>query len=385
MKLFRLLIFTATFCLTASTLQAQTTKKIAVSHKEPTVDQLSFGDGKEDMEVTVKFLFDEDSNTLTVTLTSPKSLFVFWADNRYKDVFSCNRWLRSDNFPYVVSSNTADSFRAGKKFRKSLKCPRRKHLFLRWIEVEGLKPAEKKLELLNDSIMQTFVIQDNTASGVTVRLRDIMIMEEVKCKGQGCQYEIVHGKDFNIKYRIALLRNPCLGLEDDLSAAESSLDAVRKCHVWFKGKYLSGKVNDETSFNDFNEIKQAFTEQFTKVKTSSPCPQIQQVREQYNLVVDSIQLINVTLDTVPFSAAESKGHALNAQNILSNARMLDRAVARWLASNDDIERADLKEQCRSIVEDTFVMIGSRRGFTAEEQHAVEIFRKAEQYYRKVCK
>ena len=64
-------------------LQAQTTKSISVAHKTPYSDELSFQEGAKDMGLTMKILFDEDSNTLTVTLTSPKSLFVFCAAHIY--------------------------------------------------------------------------------------------------------------------------------------------------------------------------------------------------------------------------------------------------------------------------------------------------------------
>ena len=65
-----------------NSLQAQTTKSIVVSHEVPSSDQLSFADEDKDTDLTVKFLFNEDSNTLTVVLTSPKTLLVFWADTR---------------------------------------------------------------------------------------------------------------------------------------------------------------------------------------------------------------------------------------------------------------------------------------------------------------
>ena len=183
------LILIIAFCSISSTIQAQTTKNIALSNKGPIVDELSFKEDAKDMGLTIKFLFDEDSNTLTVTLTSPKSLFVFWNDTRYKDVFSCHRWLLPEKLSYVVSSNTADSFRASKKFRKSLKRPRKKHLFKKWFEADGLQPVEKELKLVNDSIVQTFSIADRRSTNFTFRLREILTMDEVQSKGTSRQYE----------------------------------------------------------------------------------------------------------------------------------------------------------------------------------------------------
>lgn len=368
----------------ASSLMAQTTKDISVADKKTYSDQLAFKDNDKDMQLTVKLLFDEDSNTLTVTLTSPKRLFVFWADSRYKDVFSCSRWLLTKELPYVVSSNTADEFRITRAYRKSLPCCYRQYVFAKWIEVEGLQPVTNDIKLVNDSIVQTFTLQDKSAKTVTVRLRHVLTMDEADHKGSGRQYDITYGKDFNLKYRIALQRDPCIGLEDDIAAAEGSLEAIRTGLAWFQKKYASGKVTDLISLNDYREIKQALTEQFPKKTITSPCPTVQQARDQYNAIVDSIQLVNVTLDTIA-SNNGPKDHTLIAKNVLSSARMLDSAVTRWLVSKDETERADLIAECRSIINDTSALINENRPQTAEEQQAVDLFRKAEQYFRKVCK
>lgn len=368
----------------AVSLHAQTTKDITITNKEPFSDQLAFNADDKDMQLTVKLLFDEKDNTLTLTLTSPKSLFVFWADLRFKDVFSCQRWLEPKKLPYVISSNTADQFHLAKSYYRTFPCCRHKYVFTKWIEFEGLKPVINDLKLVNDSIVQTFTLEDKSAKFFTIRLRHVLVMDEVDHKGTGRSYEITYGKDFNQKYRITIQHDPCSGLEDDVAEAEGSLDAVRNSFAWFQKRYANGKVTDEISMNDFQELKQTLIEHFPKKTITSPCPAVQQARDQYNAVVDSIPLVNVKLDTV-VSAKESRDHTLITKNILSSARLLDNAVARWLVSKDEIERADLLEECRSIISDTYTLIKENRPQTAEEQQAMEIFRKAEHYFKKVCR
>ena len=365
-------------------LNAQTTKDITLSSKEPFSDQLAFNADEKDMQLTVKLLFDEDDNTLTLTLTSPKSLFVFWADLRFKDVFSCQRRLEPQKLPYVISSNTADQFQLTRSYYKTLPSCRHKYVFTKWIEFEGLKPVTSDLKLVNDSIVQTFTLEDKSAKYYTIRLRHVLVMDEVDHKGASRSYEIVNGKDFNQKYRITIKHDPCLGLEDDVTEAEGSLDAVRNSFTWFQKRYANGKVADEIGMNDFQELKQTLIQLFPKKTTISPCPAVQQSRDQYNAIVDSIPLVNVKLDTV-VPANESMDHTLITKNILSSARLLDNAVARWLASKDEMERADLVEECRGIINDTNTLIKANRPQTAEEQQAIELFRKAEQYFKKVCR
>ena len=381
---YKKLFIVAMVLLWASSLQAQTKKEIAVSDKVPFTDQMAFNEGDKDLQLTLKLLFDEDDNTLTVTLKSSKSLFVFWSDLRCKEVFTCQRRLKTEKLPYVVSSNTADHFRLAKSYYKSLPRCRRKYVFTKWFEVEGLIPVAHDLKLVNDSIVQVFTIQDEKAKTVALRLRHVLALDEVDHKGSSRWYDISCGKDFDQKYCVTLKRNPCIGLDDDIASAEGSLNAIRKSLDWFQKKYANGKVTDEISMNDFRELKQTLVEQFPKTTVVSPCPTVQQAREKYNAIVDSLQLVNVTLDTLP-NDYRSVDHANIAKNVLSYSRMLDNAVARWLVSKDEAERADLIDQCRSIIKDTRLFINENPPLTPEEKHAVYLFRKAEQYFKKVCK
>ena len=67
---------------------AQTTKQIEVDGNEPYVDHVSLMEGSTDMDLLVKFMFDEPNNSLTVSLISYRKLFVH-ATRKLSGVSSC--------------------------------------------------------------------------------------------------------------------------------------------------------------------------------------------------------------------------------------------------------------------------------------------------------
>ena len=292
-----------------------------------------------------------------------------------------------DKLPFIITSNPDDRFRLNKSYRKSLSKPRKKHIFKKWIEYEGLQPVDKERKMVNDFIEQEFDIQ-NKRTNVVVRLRDILLLDQTGKKGRSTRYELSNGKNLNIDYQITIQRNPCFGQDEELAAAQKSLVGITTSYQSFKKKYGKGRVSSEESLKLFKEMKSVLTSQFTKNTDISACPDIQKMRDQYNLVVDSINHLNVKIDT-PTEATTNimgvKGRAMNTKMILSNARQIDKKVASWLRSNDEVEREDLKKQCQGIIKDTNIIISTGSIQTAEERNAVNIFRQAEKYFNKSCK
>ena len=367
----------------------QTTKAITISQEEPYTDNIMLTNDVKDKDLMVKFVFNEDKNTLTVSLISYRRLFVFWDDTRYKGTFSGSGKLHIDRLPYVITSNDGDRFRLSKSYRKSLPKPRKQHIFKKWIEYEGLQPVDKERNMVNDYIEQTFDIQ-NKRTNVVVRLRDILLMDQTGEKGKSKRYELSNGKDLNTEYQITIQRNPCFGTEEEMAAVSKSLTGIMGSYKNFKKKYGKGRVGTEEALKLFKEMKSVLTTQFTKDTIVSQCPDIQKLRDQYNLIVDSINGIDVKMESANILEASgaimgAKGRVMNTKIILSNARQLDQNVARWLRSNDQVEREDLKMQCMGIIKDTNLIINSGGGQTAEERNAINIFRQAEKYFNKSCK
>ena len=367
----------------------QTAKAITISQEEPYTDNIMLTNDVKDKDLMVKFVFNEDKNTLTVSLISYRRLFVFWDDTRYKGTFSGSGKLHIDRLPYVITSNDGDRFRLSKSYRKSLPKPRKQHIFKKWIKYEGLQPVDKERNMVNDYIEQTFDIQ-NKRTNVVVRLRDILLMDQTGEKGKSKRYELSNGKDLNTEYQITIQRNPCFGTEEEMAAVSKSLTGIMGSYKNFKKKYGKGRVGTEEALKLFKEMKSVLTTQFTKDTIVSQCPDIQKLRDQYNLIVDSINGIDVKMESANILEASgaimgAKGRVMNTKIILSNARQLDQNVARWLRSNDQVEREDLKMQCMGIIKDTNLIINSGGGQTAEERNAINIFRQAEKYFNKSCK
>lgn len=367
----------------------QTAKAITISQEEPYTDNIMLTNDVKDKDLMIKFVFNEDKNTLTVSLISYRRLFVFWDDTRYKGTFSGSGKLHIDRLPYVITSNDGDRFRLSKSYRKSLPKPRKQHIFKKWIEYEGLQPVDKERNMVNDYIEQTFDIQ-NKRTNVVVRLRDILLMDQTGEKGKSKRYELSNGKDLNTEYQITIQRNPCFGTEEEMAAVSKSLTGIMGSYKNFKKKYGKGRVGTEEALKLFKEMKSVLTTQFTKDTIVSQCPDIQKLRDQYNLIVDSINGIDVKMESANILEASgaimgAKGRVMNTKIILSNARQLDQNVARWLRSNDQVEREDLRMQCLGIIKDTNLIINSGGGQTAEERNAINIFRQAEKYFNKSCK
>ena len=371
-------------CLATIAIHAKTVKTVTVADGVPFTDHIAMATDATDKDLMVKFVFDEKANTLTVSVLSFRMLFVFWESTPYKGVIS-RRWIRTDRLPYVVTAEEGQHFRLTKPFRNSLTHPYKKHTFKKWIEYEGLQPQEKELKMLNDYIDQTFDIQ-NKRNNVTIRLRDVMLMDATRQKGINTRYEIGFGKDLDTEYQITIQRNPCFGLEKEIESANKSLEAVKKSYKSLKAKYGKGIVSTDDGKKAFNELKATLTAQFQQINDSSACPDIQQCYTQYNLYADSLANMKVSI-AAPAESSEkvlgTKGSEANAKIVLTNSRLLDNKVALWLNSRDPLERQDIVATCQSIIKDTKLIISTLP--PAHYKETIKVFNNAEQYFKKTCR
>ena len=381
----RVILLTACALLAAG-LTAQTVKPITISAADSYTDHITLKNDATDKDLMVKFDFNEADNTVTVTLISYRMLYVFWDDTRYKTAIS-GRKIHPDKLSYVANCNPKDRFRLTKTFRNSLPKPYKNYVFKKWFGYDGLQPIDQELQMVNDFIQQKFNVQGKRDM-VTIQLRDLMLMDLVKQKGENRQYEIGFGKNLDIDYRINIQRDPCFGLDEELAASQSALAAVTKSYTALKKRYGKGTVASDEALKAFQELKATLVTQFQpNDSVQSPCPTIQQNRQQYNQLADSIARIQVktAAEGAGMGSLGAKGRAMNNKTILANARQMDTLVSRWLKSNDPIERADLTKQCQNIIKDTHVIIGGGSGTTEEERNAIKIFRKAETYFNNTCK
>ena len=356
------------------TSHAQTVRTVTVSQEQAFTDHISLDDDATDKDIMVKFVFDEAANQLTVSLISYRNIFVFREDTRFKPTIK-GRTIRPDMLPYVVTFDPSEKYRLSKLFKSTVPKPRSQYVFHRWVDYEGLQPAPQEYAMVNDYITQTFDIM-NKRSSVVIRLRDVLLMDDISKKPNKKEYEIRFGRDLYMEYRVDIQRNPCFGLDEDIASVTAALDGIRKSYGNLHSKFPNGVASSQESLKVFEELKDMLVKQFPRKEETSACGDLQQLIDSYNAYSDSISTMKCA------GGSGAGGGGISAKSILAKARQIDAAVARWLLSNDPIERRDIILQCESIIND--VNAKSKGANSAEQRQALATFREAEQYFRKNC-
>lgn len=366
-------------------LQAQTVKPVTVSADEPFVDHLTLQEGYKDTDLKVTFQFDEANNMLTMLLEAYRSIFVLQDDVRYKQIIRHSK-LKPERFPYVVTTDKKQRFKLTTAFKKSVKKPRKKHVFRRWLAYEGLMPRQAELKLVNDTIVQKFDVM-NHQNNVSITLRDIFLMGR-EAKNDNIWW-LCCGKDCDTRYEITIQRDPCFGLETDLQSASKNLSDLQKGYKSLTAKFGSRKVSSQEALALFQKMQSTLLQQYPRQSAVTTCPTLQDTWNQYNTLLDSIAQMNCTL-VLPQPVDEeddtmNADHAVNpnnldAMNIYSKARQIDELVSRWMLTDDETERRDIVRLCEQAIKDTNAMIRKRVTLNEEHRKAIKVFRAAERYY-----
>ena len=362
---------------------SQTVREVTVSQGQAFTDHLSLEDDATDKDIMVKFVFDEAANQLTVNLISYRTIFVFREDVRFKPLIK-GRTIRPDQLPYVVTYDPTETYRISKLFKSTVPRPRSEYVFHRWIDYEGLQPAPQEYAMVNDYISQTFDIM-NKRSEVIVRLRDVLLMDDVSTKPNKKVYEIPFGRDLFTEYRVTIQRNPCFGLDEEIASAKEALEGVRKGYANLNGKYGSGYVSSNESLALFEELRDVLLKQYPRKDMQTACPDLQQTWDSYNQYADSIAHIKCVVGQPGGGGGGGAGAGVSAKLLLAKARLLDASVARWLMTSDPIERRDIITRCEQTIKEVGQMVASQGAYTAEQRKALALFREAERYYRTNCK
>lgn len=363
-------------------IHAQTVRTISVGQGASYTDHLSLKEDVKDMDLMVKFVFNEEANNLTVTLISYRTLFVFWDNVHFKPLIK-GRKLRPDQLPYVVEYNPKDKFKVSKLFKASIHKPTKEFFFNRWIDYEGLQPAPQDYKMVNDFISQTFDIQ-NKRDLVTIRLRDVFLMDKIEKKKYNL-YNIPLGRDLNLEYKITIMRNPCFGLDDELASAKKALEGITTNYATLSKRFGNRLVPTQETKTLLDGLKATIQDQFPPKSVDSPCKDIQETWNKYNLYVDSIAALKCEVESVESTVAASSFSPDGLKILMAKSRQIDIIVSRWLMSKDPIECRDLISQGRRIIDEVNAMVGKRTGNTAEQQKAVATFRAAERYFNSTCK
>ena len=361
---------------------AQTVKNISVSGDHAYTDHISLEGDVTDKDIMVKFVFDEAANQLTVSLISHRMIFVFREDVRFKPLFR-GRTLRPDQLPYVVTYDPTEKYQISKLFKSTVPKPRNKYVFHRWIDYEGLQPAPQEYSMVNDYISQTFDILKKRNS-VVVRLRDVMLMNDISKHMNKKRYEIPFGRDLYTEYHVTIERNPCFGREDDIASAQAALDGVRKSYRNIHRRFANGTVSSEEALAAFQELQELLMKQYPRKNVESGCPDVEQALNTYNMYADSISGLKCRLVPVA-GGSRIISEGVSARLLLSRARQIDTAVARWLLSADPIERRDIVLRMEELIKTVNTAVSTQGVYSAEQRKALSVFREAERYYQKNCR
>lgn len=359
---------------------AQVQSRITVSGTEPASSCISLAKNSNDTDIIVKFTFDEQANTLKVSLISYRTLFVFNEYVRYSRIFCCGV-LKPQRLPYEVKVPSGGKFKSTPEFRKSIRqysglknC--HKYVFSRWISYEGLRPVPAEYSMLNDRIEQTFDIIGQR-SDVKVILKDISILDP---DGKEGHYRFVLDRNVNRSFDITILRDPCFGREKDIEAASAALANVSASLDSLKAVYGDGIAPNEKIYGIFNGMKAVVTNQFAKADTTVECECLKESYVKYNAVVDSISALDYRM---PESVQEAP-QGVDAERMLVWVRTIDVAVGKWLGSTDPVEKHDLEQTCKSILSEADAEIKANGIINAEQQDAYKMLKKAEIYYKTTC-
>ena len=369
-------------CLMALGLHAQTVRTITVAQGQSYTDHLSLKVDSKDMDMMVKFVFDEDANQLSVSLISYRTIFVFWDRVRLKPLVK-GRTIRPDQLPYVVTYDPKDKYKITKLFKSTVPKPRKTFYFQRWMDYDGLQPVPQEYNMVNDYITQTFDIL-NKRNLVTFSLHDIFLMDKTEKKKYNL-YEIPFGRDVNIEYQVTIQRNPCLEFGDEIASSQKALEGLTTSFKTLKKNYGGGKALSQEALKAFEDLKKNLLEQYPPKTDSTPCPDLTSVWETYNQYVDSVKSIHCVLAQDDNSGGELGIPTDNGKVILMKARQLDRTVSRWLVSKDANERRDLIRTGQGLIDEVNGIIGNRQGSNQAQRQAISMFRAAERYFNNTCK
>lgn len=354
-------------------LRAQMVKQITLSPEESYTEHIALSNDSKDLDVMVKFMFDEMNNRLSVTLLSYRSLFVFQDNVRYKQVVKWKK-LRPDRLPYLVQEPLF-KIKLPKAFRRQIPKPRKKFIFERWISYDGIQPVPQDYRLVNEYIEQQFDILPQR-NELTVSLHHLFVIDS-KEKKKTRSYFFTYFKDLDLEFHISLQRNPCLGTEVELEQAALSLENVRQSYSAFAKSFAVREVSSEEKFGQFTAMKEMLTAQFPHREMSSECPEVQRAWNEYNMYVDSIQSVTCTL-----VRSEVVLPGVGADVLLKKARQMDNMVTNWLSSTDKIERRDLQMQCQNLIDEVHLLV-DEYGIVSEEEHqAWKVFLQAEGYFQR---
>lgn len=400
--MYRLFFILLAFHFSLFTVSAQTQRTISVAHTRAYTDSLTLTDTAELADLYLTFKFDQEKSMLTVTLESEPMLHVFRRDTKYRKtigsewgkIYYRSRLLKPLRLPYKVESAPKARYHLSKdvKRRLSPRKHRRRYEFHKWAEVTGMTPIPQKYNMVNDKIEQSYRIDTSTVS-VTFTLRDVMTMaNNPRYPKETDGYILDNWKDFDMQYQIAIIRNYCLGMDEEVAAAWKQHDAVAAELAKLLQLCPTGEVATNEVHNTFHTMRNATLAKFPRKAFETKCPDLQDAWTCYNECVDSIIKLTCTVSDDAMRAEVSKnivktlsgGKQIDETALLFKARQLDELTALWQLKTDRQDRLNITQQCDKIIRDAENQTRDRLAITPSQRQAVATIQKAIAYYKNTC-
>lgn len=344
-------------------------------------------------EVEFRMCFNEQNNTVWVSLTSARYIFGLQSTARYEEVFTKGYFLhfggkfKSINLPYEVTMNPKDKPRMQKWVRKEIgryKLPRYKHFLRPWVSSTEMTTTENPCELLTNQLERVFKVRSGEDS-VHIQLRDIFLIDH---KGMSVKkfkkYVISQHKDLKTEVTLLLHRNPCFGREEEIEARKTQLQELRSAQNQLIKFFPSGKDLSADEYNEFYALRDSLLQAYPRKVQAESCPDLQELDRSFNQCVDSIFSLKHQVKEDPIKGALvarlEQAKELDALNLIYKARQLDELTALWMVTKTHVERQKIRQQCARVLREAEKMKDGRKVVDEDQRKALEIYNKALKYY-----
>ncbi|MDO4949209.1 MAG: hypothetical protein Q4E55_03440 [Bacteroidales bacterium] len=394
------------FCLfmacCAALAQAQETKNVRVDADTPYQEKIQIAFDDKGLELDLTLAFEEAADELVLTLSGNRDFMAFRQDVSYNDVFTHpflgKRRLHAEKLQYKVLVEPNSKYYLRESVYKSYRKKRRHHLINAWVEPNSASltiacPATylptsatdspQTLPKLSQKILTQRFKVNPEASDVTLRIRNIMVVDVLKDTQKGREYEIVFDHDLDLTCRVALARNPCHGQQEALAVMKAKLMDIRKAYRKLHQICPSGKVESAEEVGVFKQHQEFLLSKFQPIETKSSCADVNMVRDSYNNYVDSIESLKCA---VPVELTEEGsvlyGTGISPEALVRAARQLDKLVAQNLVAKNELERRDIYFMGRDIINVTKQGVEEKGIYNEEQRRAYGIFDTAAKYFFK---
>lgn len=374
--------------------------RVVLAHADTVLEKIVLPPDRKgrETEVELRMCFNEQNNTVWVSLASARYIFGLQSAVRYEEVFTKGYFLhfggkfKSVNLPYEVTMNPKDKPRMQKWVRKEIgryRLPRYKHYLRPWVSSTEMNTTENPCELLTNQLERVFKVRSGEDS-VHIQLRDIFLIDH---KGMSVKkfnrYVISQHKDLKADVTLLLHRDPCFGQEEEIVARKTRLQELRNAQSQLMKFLPSGKELSADEYNAFYALRDSLLQAYPRKVQSESCPDLKELDSCFNQCVDSIFLLKPQVKEDPIKGALidrlEQAKELDALNLIYKARQLDELTALWMVSKTQVERQRIRQQCSRVLREAEKMKDGRKVVDDVQRKALEIYNKALKYYTEIVR